>query len=60
MEHQDYQELLALHALDALDASDARVLEEHLNTCPECRDELIGLRRPQNLALKFGPESWLV
>jgi anti-sigma-K factor RskA len=44
MEHQDYQELLALHALDALDASDARVLEEHLNTCPECRDELDGLR----------------
>jgi anti-sigma-K factor RskA len=44
MEHQDYQELLALHALDALDAADARTLEEHLNTCPECRDELIGLR----------------
>jgi anti-sigma-K factor RskA len=44
MEHKDYQELLALHALDALDASDARVLEEHLNTCPECRDELIELR----------------
>ena len=44
MEHQDFQELLALHALDALDASEARTLEEHLNTCPECRDELIGLR----------------
>jgi anti-sigma-K factor RskA len=44
MEHQDYQELLALYALDALDASEARVLEEHLNTCAECRDELGGLR----------------
>ena len=44
MEHQEYQELLALHALDALDASEARVLEEHLGTCAECRTEMIELR----------------
>jgi anti-sigma-K factor RskA len=44
MEHQDYQELLDLHSLDALDASEARVLEDHLATCAECRDELIALR----------------
>jgi anti-sigma-K factor RskA len=44
MEHQEYQELLALHALDALDASEARVLEEHLGTCAECRAEMIELR----------------
>src|ERR1700686_5227743 len=44
MEHQEYQELLALHALDALDASDARALEAHLETCAQCRAELIELR----------------
>ena len=44
MEHQEYQELLVLHSLDALDVSEVRSLEEHLNTCPECRAELIQLR----------------
>lgn len=44
MEHQEYQELLVLHSLDALDVSEARSLEDHLNTCPECRAELIQLR----------------
>jgi anti-sigma-K factor RskA len=44
MEHQEYQELLGLHALDALEASEARALEEHLNTCAECRAELVRLR----------------
>src|SRR5437660_6508581 len=44
MEHQEYQELLALHSLDALEVSEARDLEEHLNTCPECRAEMTELR----------------
>ena len=44
MEHQEYQELLVLHSLDALDASEARVVEEHLNVCARCRDELTELR----------------
>ena len=44
MDHQDYQDLLVLRSLDALDAAEARLLEEHLNTCAECRDELIELR----------------
>jgi anti-sigma-K factor RskA len=44
MEHQEYQELLALHALDALDAEAARALEAHLETCAQCRAELIELR----------------
>jgi len=43
MEHQEYQELLAMHALDALDASEARLLEEHLGTCADCRAEMIEL-----------------
>lgn len=44
MEHQEYQELLVLHSLDALDVSEAHALEEHLDTCPECRVELIQMR----------------
>jgi anti-sigma-K factor RskA len=44
MEHQEYQELLATHALDALDASEARLLDEHLGTCADCRAEMIELR----------------
>jgi anti-sigma-K factor RskA len=44
MEHQEYQELLELHSLDALDVSEARLLEVHLDTCAECRDELLHLR----------------
>ena len=40
MKHEDYQEMLALHALGALDQSDARLVQEHLVTCADCRTEL--------------------
>ncbi len=38
--HEDYKELLIPHALDALERAEARSLEEHLETCAECRTEL--------------------
>ena len=44
MEHQDYQQLLVPHSLDALEVSEARELEAHLETCAECRAELVALR----------------
>jgi len=44
MEHQDYQQLLVPHSLDALELSEARELEAHLETCAECRAELVALR----------------
>jgi anti-sigma-K factor RskA len=44
MEHQDYQQLLPPHSLDALEVSEARELEAHLESCAECRAELIALR----------------
>lgn len=44
MTHQDYQEMLALHALAALDQADLRVMQEHLETCTECRADLDGWR----------------
>jgi anti-sigma-K factor RskA len=42
MVHQDYKELLTAKALNALDAEDARALETHLQSCADCRAELIG------------------
>lgn len=44
MEHRDYQELLALQAVDALDGTDAQAIERHLESCAECRGELVSLR----------------
>lgn len=38
--HEDYKEMLVPHALDALETAEARVLEDHLETCAECRREL--------------------
>ena len=49
MEHQEYQDLLALHALHALDAADARVFEGHLETCAQCRAELIEMKNTAGL-----------
>lgn len=40
MVHDDYKELLPAHALSSLDAADARVLNQHLAECDECRREL--------------------
>lgn len=44
MAHQEYEELLTLYALDALDAPDRRQLEEHLESCSDCRAELEEMR----------------
>ena len=44
MEHQDYQQLLVPHSLNALEVSEARELDAHLETCAECRAELVALR----------------
>ena len=40
MVHDDYKELLPAHALSSLNAEDARVLNQHLAECDECRREL--------------------
>lgn len=40
MAHEDYKEMLPAQALSALDAEDARVLNQHLSECDECRREL--------------------
>jgi anti-sigma factor RsiW len=45
MEQLSVHDLTAAYALDALDADETRIYEEHLATCPECREELAGLTR---------------
>jgi len=40
MVHEDYKEMIPARALSALDAAEARVLNEHLENCAECRKEL--------------------
>ena len=40
MVHEDYKEMIPARALSALDAAEARVLNDHLSECDECRLEL--------------------
>jgi len=40
MVHDDYKEMIPARALSALDAAEERVLNEHLESCAECRKEL--------------------
>ena len=40
MNHEDYKAMLPLAALSTLDGEEARVLEQHLAACAECRAEL--------------------
>ena len=41
MTHENYKELLAASALKALDDPDARILNTHLESCADCRAEII-------------------
>ena len=40
MVHEDYKEMIPARALSALDAAEERALNEHLENCDECREEL--------------------
>src|ERR1051325_10294720 len=40
MVHDDYKEMIPARALSALDTAEERALNEHLDNCPECRNEL--------------------
>lgn len=55
-DHDYYRELLGAYALDALEPAERRELEEHLATCPECREELAMLRAA-TLALPLAAEE---
>ena len=57
MVHEDYKEMLAPHALDALDTTDARVFEDHLSSCAECRAEAADWRDTAALLAHVAPPS---
>jgi len=40
MAHDDYKEMIPARALSSLDAAEERALNEHLENCAECRQEL--------------------
>ena len=42
-EHNDFQDLLGAYALDALDEPEAALVESHLKSCAQCREELASL-----------------
>lgn len=42
--HEQYGEDLSLYALGALEGDERKVLEQHLETCAACREELAALR----------------
>ena len=56
MEQLSVHDLTAAYALDALDSEETRTYEEHLATCPECRQELAGLSRAAG-ALAYAVDS---
>jgi anti-sigma-K factor RskA len=49
MSHTDFQDLLAAYAVNAIDPADGRALDQHLETCAECRAELDALRDASGL-----------
>jgi anti-sigma-K factor RskA len=56
MSHEELKELLAAFGLEGLDREEARLIEEHLEGCAECRGELERLRDTAGLlALAVDP-----
>jgi anti-sigma-K factor RskA len=56
LRHEDYKEMIVPHALDALETAEARQLDEHLETCAECRAELDSWRET-TATLAFAAET---
>lgn len=56
MGHQDFNELTTAYALDALDEQDELAYEEHLRTCPQCREDLAAVQDTAGL-LAYGTAS---
>lgn len=57
MDHAQAAELLGAYALDAVDPDEAAAIEQHLETCPRCRDELRGHREVVGLLANAGEEA---
>lgn len=55
MNHEDYKEMLPLYSLGTVEEDEARALDEHLQTCAECRAEVDDWRDTTS-ALAFAAE----
>jgi hypothetical protein len=57
MSHDDAAELLGAYALDAVEPDEVEAIEEHLRTCPRCRDELQAHREVVGVLAYPGQEA---
>ncbi len=57
MDHTQAAELLGAYALDAVEPHEAAAIEQHLEVCPRCRDELRGHREVVGLLANAGEEA---
>lgn len=57
MGHGEASELLGVYALDAVEPDEAAALEQHLETCPRCRDELRSHREVVGVLAYSGQEA---
>ncbi len=55
--HDEASDLLGAYALDAVDADEAEAVEEHVLTCPRCRDELRNHREVVGVLAYAGQEA---
>lgn len=57
MNHEEVAELLGAYALDAVEPGEVDAIEEHLLTCPRCRDELRAHREVVGVLAYAGQEA---
>ena len=57
MEHEEVRELIDAYAIGALDPEEARLVEEHLAGCQECRQELAEAREATALLALAAPRQ---
>ena len=55
--HDEAAELLGAYALDAVEPDEVETIEEHLRTCPRCRDELRAHREVVGVLAYAGQEA---
>lgn len=57
LSHDDIIELLGAFALDAVDAEEAAAVEDHLATCPRCREEVFQYQQTAALLADPGGQA---
>jgi anti-sigma factor RsiW len=55
VDHEEAKELIDAYAIGALDPEEVRLVEEHLEGCEECRQELVEAREAAALVALGSP-----